>query len=81
MLRSSLPKGELPGENPAEVRLDALAGILREHLRAILSALGLSPNESIIPTEAEAAASPETSALRERQLARLNLWRERRAPH
>ena len=79
MLRSSLPKGELPGENPAEVRLDALAGILREHLRAILSALGLSPNESIIPTEEEAAASPETSALRERQLARLNLWRERRA--
>ena len=79
MLRSSLPKGELPGENPAEVRLNALAGILREHLRAILSALGLSPNESIIPTEAEAAASPETSALRERQLARLNLWRERRA--
>ena len=79
MLRSSLPKGELPGGNPAEVRLDALAGILREHLRAILSALGLSPNESIIPTEAEAATSPETSALRERQLARLNLWRERRA--
>ena len=79
MLRSSLPKRELPGGNPAEVRLDALAGILREHLRAILSALGLSPNESIIPTEAEAATSPETSALRERQLARLNLWRERRA--
>ncbi|WP_297612118.1 hypothetical protein [uncultured Sutterella sp.] len=79
MLRTSLPDGELPGENPVEVRLEALAGILREHLRNILSALGISPNESIIPTEAEAAASPETSALRERQLARLSLWRERRA--
>ena len=79
MLRSSLPEGELPGENPAEARLEALAGILREHLRAILSALGISPNESIIPTAEEAALSPETGALRDRQLARLRLWRERRA--
>lgn len=79
MLRSTLPEGALPGENPEEARLDALGKRLREHLKAIVSSLGISPNESIIPTEEEAAQSPETAELRARQTERLARWRERRA--
>lgn len=79
MLRSSLPEGGLPGENPEEARLDALGSLLGDHLKAIISALGISPNESIIPTEEEAKHSAETAELRARQRARLERWRERRA--